>query len=86
MHHQNGIEESYFSIRHGDKYYFSSTFDHQNTKMQDDILIELTSDVVPEMMALQRWENCMIVFNFEVEIVELRSRTLTKKKIETKNR
>lgn len=52
--------------------------------MEDDILIQLES-IPPETITLQRWENCMIVFNFDVEIVELRSRPFTRKTIETKH-
>lgn len=53
--------------------------------MEDDVLIELDADVVPETINLNRWENCMIVFSFEIDIVELRSRNFTKKKVETKH-
>jgi hypothetical protein len=41
------MEESYYSINYNQKYYFSSTFDHQNNKMQDDILIELEVNTIP---------------------------------------
>jgi hypothetical protein len=37
--HSNGIEESYFSVTHREKQYFSSVFTRENMEISDDMLI-----------------------------------------------
>jgi hypothetical protein len=39
--HSNGIEESYYSVTHREKQYFSSVFSRENMDISDDMLIEL---------------------------------------------
>lgn len=82
--HNNGIEESYFSVTHRDKQYFSSVFTRESADLGDDLLIELEDGSLPEDLTLQRWENCMMVFSFELEVGELRNRSLLKKRVETR--
>lgn len=81
--HGNGIEEAYFSVTHEEKQYFSGTFDHQNTRLQDDLLLRLENGV-PDSISLQRWENCMVVFSFDLELPELRTRGSARRKVETR--
>ena len=40
-------EEAYFSISYMDKQYFSSTFDHQSNKLNDDIILQLEGNRAP---------------------------------------
>ena len=47
IQHQNGIEEAYYSINYMEKQYFSSTFDHQSTKLNDDIILQLEGNRPP---------------------------------------
>ena len=80
--HNNGIEESYYAIVYNEKHYFTSVFNHQHHQLQDDIIKELKDGHPPEALHLQRWENCIIIFDFEMDITEIKSRGFIKKKVE----
>lgn len=82
--HSAGQRPVYFSFSTGDRMHFSSCIDPSQTVLADDLLIPVLTEELPDCLYLQRWENHMIMFDHEVSISELRSRSATKKCYETK--
>ena len=62
--------------------YFSSIFDNKSHKINDDIFIPLEMQP-PEVLLLQRWENHMVMFTYELNLEEFKSRRTIKKIYET---
>lgn len=74
----------YFSFALGDRRYFSSCITSNRPIISDDIIIPIVDGELPEFLVLDRWQNHMIMLSHEIDITELRTRTTTKKKHETK--
>lgn len=66
--------------------YFSSCINSHSPTLSDDILISVqqSAQQLPENIILHRWENHMIMLSHEIDISQLKTRTTTKKKHQTK--
>lgn len=64
--------------------HFSSVMDPSSLTLSDDLVIQLSSNEIPDYIELQRWHNHMVQFIHEIDLTELKSRSTTKKKVETR--
>ena len=64
--------------------YFSPVMDANVPTLSDDLVISINGSELPESIELQRWQNHMILFTHEVDLSDLKTRTSTKKTLETR--
>mgnify|MGYP003431786130 CR=1 FL=1 len=80
------ITDNYVSVHWDDRFYFSNAYNSSQAQqysitLNHNIVLPL-SDSSTLSLQLQAWENHMIIFQHQVDLGELKTRTATRKRVE----